>query len=56
MTRNEASLVDIFKAGQLVLEFAQGTDRADLETDAMRLSAILYQIGIVGEATKRLSL
>lgn len=48
-------MLDIFRAGQRVLEFAQGLSRADLETDILRLSAILYQIQIVGEATKRLS-
>lgn len=55
MSRDKASLLDIFRAGKLVLEFAKGINRADLETDEMRLSAILYQIGIMGEATKRLS-
>ena len=55
MSRDKASLLDIFRAGKLVLEFAKGISRADLETDEMRLSAILYQIGIMGEATKRLS-
>lgn len=52
MSRDKASLLDIFRAGKLVLEFAKGINRADLETDEMRLSAILYQIGIMGEATK----
>lgn len=55
MSRDEASILDMFKAGQRISEFAQGLSREDLETDAMRLSAILYQIQIVGEATKRLS-
>ncbi len=55
MSRDKASLLDIFKAGKLVLKFAEGIERADLGKDEMRLSAILYQIGIVGEATKRLS-
>jgi uncharacterized protein with HEPN domain len=55
MYRDDASLVDIFKAGQRVLEFSQGLSRADLETEDMRVSAVLYQIEIVGEATKRLS-
>jgi len=55
MSRDKASLLDIFRAGQRVLEFAQGLSRADLETDMMRLSAILYQLQVVGEATKRLS-
>lgn len=56
MSRDKASLLDIYRAGQRVLEFARGFSRTDLETDTMRLSAILYQIQIVGEATKRLSL
>ena len=55
MSRDKASLLDIVKAGKLVLDFAEGIKRADLETDEMRLSAILDQIGIMGEATKRLS-
>lgn len=55
MSRDKASLLDISRAGQRVLEFAQGLSRADLETDLMRLSAILYQLQVVGEATKRLS-
>jgi uncharacterized protein with HEPN domain len=56
MSRDEASLLDILRAGQRSIEFAQGLSRGDLETDVMRLSAILYQIQIVGEATKRLSI
>lgn len=55
MLRDKASLLDIFQAGNLVLSFAEGIEREDLDKDQMRLSAILYQIGIVGEATKRLS-
>lgn len=56
MPRDEASLLDLFKAGQRALSFAEGLSRADLEIDELRLSAILYQIQIVGEATKRLSI
>lgn len=55
MSRDKASVLDIFLAGQRVLTFAQGLSRADLETDIMRHSAILYQIEVMGEATKRLS-
>lgn len=55
MSRDNASLLDIFKARQRVLEFAQGLSRPDLEVEEMKLSAILYQIQVVGEATKRLS-
>ncbi|PIG93966.1 DUF86 domain-containing protein [Gloeocapsopsis sp. IPPAS B-1203] len=56
MSRDSASVLDIFLAGQRALTFAQGLDRSELETDVMRHSAILYQIEIMGEATKRLSI
>ena len=55
MSRDSASLLDIVKAGQLILQFAQGLNREELESDVLRQSAILYQIAIMGEATKRLS-
>lgn len=55
MSRDSASLLDIVRAGQLVLEFTQGLNREQLELDVLRQSAILYQIAIIGEATKRLS-
>jgi uncharacterized protein with HEPN domain len=55
MFKDDASVLDIFRAGQRVLEFVQDLSWADLETDVLRLSAILYQLEIVGEATKRLS-
>lgn len=55
MSRDSASLLDIVRAGQLILQFAQGVSREQLESDVMRQSAILYQITIMGEATKRLS-
>ncbi|MCG9887292.1 MAG: DUF86 domain-containing protein [Cyanobacteria bacterium] len=55
MSRDEASLLDIIQAGQLILQFAQGLDRAQLRADLRTQSAILYQIAVMGEATKRLS-
>ena len=55
MSRDSASLLDIVKAGQLILQFAQELNREQLELDVLRRSAILYQIAIMGEATKRLS-
>ncbi len=55
MSLDSASLLDIVRAGQLILQFAQGVSREQLESDLMRQSAILYQITIMGEATKRLS-
>lgn len=55
MSRDNASLLDIVRAGQLILQFAQGLSREQLESDLRTQSAILYQIAIMGEATKRLS-
>lgn len=55
MSRDSASLLDIVRDGELILQFAQGVSREQLESDVMRQSAILYQITIMGEATKRLS-
>lgn len=55
MSKDSSSLLDIFLAGQKVLNFAEGLTRAELETDALRQSAILYQIEVMGEAAKRIS-
>jgi uncharacterized protein with HEPN domain len=55
MTKDDASVLDIFLAAKRVLEFARDLNRAELEIDIMRHSAILYQLEIMGEATKRLS-
>ena len=53
--RDLASIIDIFQAGQKIISFAQNLSQESLLSDEMRLSAILYQILIMGEATKRLS-
>ena len=53
--RDSDSIIDLYNAGQKVVNFARSCDREVLFADEMRLSAILYQIAIMGEATKRLS-
>lgn len=55
MSRDNASLLDIINAANRVLRFAEGLDRSSLEANEEKQSAILYQIIIIGEATKRLS-
>jgi uncharacterized protein with HEPN domain len=55
MSRNSASLLDIAKAAQLILEFAAGFEKTELAANPEKQSAILYQIVIIGEAVKRLS-
>jgi uncharacterized protein with HEPN domain len=39
----------------LILEFAQGLEKTELTENLEKQSAILYQIIIIGEAVKRLS-
>ncbi|MFB2981391.1 DUF86 domain-containing protein [Microseira sp. BLCC-F43] len=53
--RDLSSLVDILAAARLVQMFIAGVDRNTFETDLMRQSAVVRQLEIIGEATKRLS-
>ncbi|MGD1701120.1 HepT-like ribonuclease domain-containing protein [Dapis sp. BLCC M229] len=55
MSRDKASLLDIINAARRVLQFTKGIDKSELETNEEKQSAILYQIIVMGEATKRLS-
>ncbi|NET41015.1 DUF86 domain-containing protein [Okeania sp. SIO2B3] len=55
MSRDKASLLDIVNAARRVLQFAEGIDKSELATNEEKQSAILYQIIVMGEATKRLS-
>jgi uncharacterized protein with HEPN domain len=55
MPRDDESLIDIERAARRVLRYTSGCDRTSLETNDEKVSAILYQITIIGEATKRLS-
>jgi uncharacterized protein with HEPN domain len=56
MNRDDASLLDIINAAKRVLKFAEGLDKYALSLNEEKVSAILYQVIIIGEATKRLSL
>jgi uncharacterized protein with HEPN domain len=55
MPRDPESLIDILTALRRILRYTNSIDRVALETDDEKLSAVLYQITIIGEATKRLS-
>ncbi len=55
MSRDQESLIDITNAIRRILRYADGVSKPQLETNDEKLSAILYQITIIGEATKRLS-
>ncbi|EKU98592.1 hypothetical protein Lepto7375DRAFT_7894 [Leptolyngbya sp. PCC 7375] len=56
MHRDNASLIDISNAVQRVLAFTAGLPKAALAKNHEKQSAVLYQIIIVGKATRRLSL
>lgn len=55
MPRNLESLIDIATAIRRILRYTDGISRSELEVNDEKLSAILYLITIIGEATKRIS-
>lgn len=55
MQRNQESLIDIANAIRRILRYTNEIDKLQLELNDEKLSAILYQITIIGEATKRIS-
>ncbi|NJM76066.1 MAG: DUF86 domain-containing protein [Acaryochloridaceae cyanobacterium RU_4_10] len=55
MSRDTESLIDIQNAARRILRYVDGVSRSELEANDEKLSAILYQITIIGEATKRIS-
>jgi uncharacterized protein with HEPN domain len=55
MPRDQESLIDIANAIKRILRYTDGVSKSDLETNDEKLSAILYQITIIDEATKRMS-
>lgn len=55
LNRNSASILDIAQAISRILEYTQGYDRESFLMDSKTQSSVMYQIAIIGEATKRLS-
>ncbi|WP_319421842.1 HepT-like ribonuclease domain-containing protein [Pleurocapsa sp. FMAR1] len=55
MLRDRESLIDIVNAIKRILHYSDGISFLELEANDEKISAILYQITIIGEATKRLS-
>ena len=56
MRRDEITLLDISKACRLVLDFIQGMGTDAFFLDLKTQSSVLYQLMVIGEAVKRLSL
>ena len=55
MRADEATLLDIAGAAQRILTFIDDVDRDTFLSDAEKQSAVLFQLLVIGEATKRLS-
>lgn len=55
MPRDDATLLDIVKAGRLVQTFIQGMAKDEFLADLKTQSAVLHQLTVIGEAVKRLS-
>ena len=55
MQRDDATLLDISRYAQQILDFSQGIDEAQLAADIRTQEAVLYHIAVIGEAVKRLS-
>ncbi|AGF53445.1 slr5018 (plasmid) [Synechocystis sp. PCC 6803] len=55
MNRDNAYLLDILNAIQRIQIFSNGLTKDELSANEEKQSAILYQIIVIGEATKRLS-
>jgi uncharacterized protein with HEPN domain len=54
-TRDAAVLVDIATACARIIEFTEYLDRISFERNTQAVSAVQYQIAVLGEAVKRLS-
>jgi uncharacterized protein with HEPN domain len=55
MRRDEVSLLDIERAGRLVIVFVRGATKETFLADIKTQSSVLYQLTVMGEAVKRLS-
>ena len=53
--RDRGYILDIVQAARLVCEFVTGVSRAEFNESMMIQSAVIRQLEIIGEATKRLS-
>ncbi len=55
MSKDKAALLDIHNAAQRILLFTARLSKSELAVNEEKQSAILYQVIVIGEATKRLS-
>jgi len=54
MQANDETLMEVYNAARLAVEFAGGMNRTAFMVDAKTHSAVLYQLLVLGQAAKRL--
>jgi uncharacterized protein with HEPN domain len=55
MWRDDAWLLDMLQSARKALEYARGVSENQFMTDSLRQDAILRQLTILGEASKKIS-
>ena len=55
MRKDDAILLDIVNAGRMISQFIKGMTKDRFMDDKKTQSSVLYQITIIGEATRRIS-
>ena len=56
MNRDPASLLDIARFAEVILQLTAGLDGQSFQADLKTQLAVLYELTVLGEAVKRLSL
>lgn len=54
-TRDVGILLDLIQAATKILTFTTGKDRSTFSADSQLVSAVSFEVAILGEAVKRLS-
>jgi len=54
-SRDDSYLLDILNAARWIVEFVEGLDEGAFLNDVKTQSAVIRQLEVIGEATKRLS-
>jgi len=56
MSRDDATLLDILQAAEMVVQFTAGADQEVFLNDPKTQAAVLHKLLLMGEAVKRLSM
>ncbi|GAB4288099.1 MAG: DUF86 domain-containing protein [Oscillatoriaceae cyanobacterium] len=56
MLKDDAVLLDLARVANQIMELTTGMNRAEFDADIRTQLAVLYEIAVLGEAVKRLSM